>query len=454
MEISNIVHSYRSRAIIAETVLALALFFIDPLGLAAQQSRVIDNAISYLRQFSYASKASEKLAIVLIDKETLGSWQIDWPLTYGRTADLVHALACARAIGVFFDFTLSKQFNLATGQDLLEAVAADSSASNSGPDCADGQRPGKIRVLFGKADGIDSPLAQSLDRANSAFWIDAGSEDSVYPAGKIQFPDAPLPSGQVTPAFGIVRDIPQLGLKDGGDTGTACQYRDSRPKCWLDPLDLVWSGRINPKQGLVSSTQSCRGFPGWHTMLASLVGLTRQGRFETCPPILTLKAEDLYRDRDYIAANGNPANLLKDRFVFVGTRLAGLNDQVFSPVHGYLPGIYKHAVATDNLMSYGANYPTLPRPWQLGVLVAITYALIEAFRELSGGRPRRHLIVGATALACLVAWGGLVLVLEWPPSLIIAVFGYYAGSVLFIEAAGPRLQHARAGPRGQKGVKP
>jgi hypothetical protein len=449
METSGIVRNYRSRAIIAETVLALALFFTDPLGIAAQKSHVVDSAISQLFQFNYRSKASAKLATILIDKETLDSWQIDWPMTYGKTAELVHALACAKAIGVFFDFTLSKEFNLATGQDLLEAVAADSSSPNSGPDCPDGQRPKKIRVFFGKADNIDSPLAQTLNRADSAFWIDVASENSVYPAGKAEFPDAPLQANQVTPAFGIVRGVPQLGLKIGNDAGSPCQYNDSRPKCWFRPLALVWSGQINSQQGLVSRTESCRGFPGWNTMLASFIGLTKQGRFETCPPILTMKAEDLSRDRDYVAANGNPASLLNGRFVFVGTRLAGLNDQIYSPVHGYLPGVYKHAVATDNLISYGENYPTLPRSWQLGVALAITYGLIEAIKEFSSGMLRRRLIFGTSVLASLATWSALVLVLNWPPSLILAVFGYYAGSVLFIEAARPR----RNGPRGQKGLK-
>jgi hypothetical protein len=134
----------------------------------------------------------------------------------------------------------------------------------------------------------------------------------------------------------------------------------------------------------VANTGSCRGFPGWDAILASMIGLTTEGKFETCPPILTLNVEDLFRDRNYIAAHGNPAALLAGRFVFVGTRLAALNDQIFSPVHGYLPGVYQHALATDNLITYGANYPTVPRPWLLGVMVVITYAVIELVKELSG----------------------------------------------------------------------
>jgi len=93
---------------------------------------------------------------------------------------------------------------------------------------------------------------------------------------------------------------------------------------------MQWSAKVDPDQGAVSDP-SCRGFPGWLDIVAGSLGITTEGRFETCPPILTLKAQDLFRDRKYIAEHGNPADLLRDRFVFVGTELAGLNDEVFSP---------------------------------------------------------------------------------------------------------------------------
>jgi CHASE2 domain-containing sensor protein len=157
----------------------------------------------------------------------------------------------------------------------------------------------------------------------------------------------------------------------------------------------------------------------------------------------------LFRDRNYIDANGNPAELLEKRFVFVGTRLAGLNDQIYSPVHGYLPGVYKHAVATANLTDTAMNdqtiYATVPRPWVLGVLVVVTYVLIEAVKEFSGGLPRRKLIIVAAVLGAFLAWLAIIFLWDWPMSLVLTVFGYYFTSVLFVKAAGswsPSIQTA------------
>ena len=381
----EILRKTRAGQIILETAPALILFFVDPLGVVAYQARVIDNSIAVLTQFSHKTGPEKQLAVVLIDQEALDTWRVDWPITYERTAGLIHALACAQAIGVFFDFTLSEKFNLAEGKSDLEAAVLGPPTGA----CADGNPPAPIKVFFGKAQNIETALALSLDRDNRAFSINDDAEDSIYPAGSVEFPDSPVPIAQATPAFGVIRSVPRLWPPNEEDANRACSTPDPRPKCWLKPLAIQWSANVDPDQGAVSDT-SCRGFPGWLDVVAGSLGITTEGRFETCPPILTLKAQDLFRDRKYIAEHGNPADLLRGRFVFVGTELAGLNDEVFSPVHGYLPGVYKHAVAADNLLSHlkdRTDYPTVPRPWLLGTMVVITYLVIETFKECSDGLP-------------------------------------------------------------------
>jgi len=422
----------RAGPIIVKATPALVLFFVDPLGVVAYQQRVIDNSIAVLFQFSHKSESGKELAVVLIDQEALDAWRVDWPITYRRTAGLIHALACARAIGVFFDFTLSEKFNLAEGESDLQAVVLDPAKGA----CADGNPPAAIKVFFGKADNIESPLAQSLDRDSRAFSIDDGADDSVYPAASVEFPDAPVPIAQATPAFGVIRSVPQLWPQKEGDAARPCGTPDPRPKCWIEPLAIQWSAKLDPDQGAVSDIH-CRGFPGWFDIVASSLGMPTARRFEACPPILTLKAQDLFRDREYIADHGNPADLIRNRFVFVGTDLAGLNDEVFSPVHGYLPGVYKHAVATDNLLSYvkdRGDYPTVPRPWLLGTLVVITYFVIEAVREWSPGPKANAAIVAMFGLA-LLFWIFWIYWWNWSLSLLFAVFGYYATGVLIVIAA-------------------
>ena len=203
----------RAGRIILETAPALILFFVDPLGVVAYQARVIDNSIAVLTQFWHKSEPEKQLAVVLIDQEALDSWRVDWPITYERTAGLIHALACAQAEGVFFDFTLSQKFNLAEGKSDLEAAVLGPPAGA----CADGKPPAPIKVFFGKAENIRNPLARSMDRDNRAFSINDDAEDSIYPAGRVEFPDSPVPIAQATPAFGVIRSVPQLWSQNGED---------------------------------------------------------------------------------------------------------------------------------------------------------------------------------------------------------------------------------------------
>lgn len=47
---------------------------------------------------------------------------------------------------------------------------------------------------------------------------------------------------------------------------------------------------------------------------------------------------------------------LTDRVVMIGTAREYSNDYVISPIHGRVPGVYLHAMALDNLLTYGSRY--------------------------------------------------------------------------------------------------
>lgn len=47
---------------------------------------------------------------------------------------------------------------------------------------------------------------------------------------------------------------------------------------------------------------------------------------------------------------------LKEKYVLIGAVIPGQNDLVDSPVHGLIPGIYLHAMALDNLLTYGDEF--------------------------------------------------------------------------------------------------
>lgn len=78
---------------------------------------------------------------------------------------------------------------------------------------------------------------------------------------------------------------------------------------------------------------------------------------------------------------------LQSRHVLIGASVTGVNDSVQSPVHGAIPGIYLHAMALDNLLTYGMNYKQPgglhERSWWLFFGVALVLGLIN-YRVYAG----------------------------------------------------------------------
>ncbi len=60
------------------------------------------------------------------------------------------------------------------------------------------------------------------------------------------------------------------------------------------------------------------------------------------------------------------------RYVLVGANIPGYNDFARSPVHGLVPGVHYHAMALDNLLSYGARYK-LNHEWNVEGMAVLAW---------------------------------------------------------------------------------
>jgi len=189
---------------------------------------------------------------------------------------------------------------------------------------------------------------------------------------------------------------------------------------------------------------ACRGDKGLVNILWGQTPWGASELCETCPPVLTLRALDLERDLGYIEAHGDPTSALAGRFVLVGVDLPGLNDKVLTPVHDHLPGVYKHAVALGALIRYRAHYPTLPSPTGLGVLVVAIYLALESAREFLRDRAGENWLFAAVFVVFAGAFALLVYLRNWPASLVVSVFGYYAAVTVALFVAWHAKTQAKA----------
>ena len=73
------------------------------------------------------------------------------------------------------------------------------------------------------------------------------------------------------------------------------------------------------------------------------------------------------------------------KFVMLGAAISGMNDTVTSPVHGAIPGVFMHAMALDNLLTYNGHYKRaleweMPPEWSLfwmGIIVVLAAHLLR-----------------------------------------------------------------------------
>lgn len=85
--------------------------------------------------------------------------------------------------------------------------------------------------------------------------------------------------------------------------------------------------------------------------------------------LLPANAESEFRFRD----------TLRGAIVLIGSNIPGIPDVVESPVHGALPGVFYHAMALDNLMTFKADYYRVASEVSVPFLGSIAWtSLVEA----------------------------------------------------------------------------
>jgi hypothetical protein len=424
-----------------ESIIALVLFAVDPLGAGAHLERTVDRWIAVATQFINDSSGADNIAVVLINQETLDEFRHDWPLPYGVIADLGKRLVCAGARAIFFDLSASRRYET-SDDDRLEAMVAGSEGNDVR--CAAGNVHRMAPIYFANIPGVVSSVQDRLNKANKTFMIRTEQAENTYPAGPAEFMTSQPSSSEVTPAFGLLRLLCGDSAMQANLRPTWCP-RDTASAYAKAPIFLSWNGNPPRDQMNVSNSPECKIAPVTlaDRILSGLRFLFIESAGTRCPPVLTLVGADLYRDYLYIDSHGvDPARFLDGRVVFVGVDLDGLNDHVQSPVHGQMAGVFFHAVGFENLLDYGDSYYERPADKSKWL---VTFAfffggnllLDRFFRE-----GRRWWGFGS-----ILGWVGLfaviIYVLRWPGSFLVSLIMYIVGSDLLYEAVELRLGRQR-----------
>ena len=367
------------RILVGLFLLGLLLNVIEPFGLAnatkAHSQRIAARVLSPF----YGSEAQDHIAVVLIDDQTLKSREMGWPPQYSYYDELLRRILAQQPRAVYVDILMEQRRSYdATYEDARVGLADEIKAAGI-PVFFGVSAPGARSIFSGLGYGVrhdpvdeadvDMPLPAlstgvALDVVTS--WQGTGtayplllSAENVNPALGW---NPPLSTG---PGVGadyrsVALALYQAACVEKKVPGCVERARDLSAMALATPIAVQW-GVTTPVMVDAPAALDCvrnASAGNWERLRTSLSLLSdslfsgmdnqREDRNRArCPYTLTLFEEQL--DDEALG------DVLKDRVVLVGTRLVGLNDSVLSPVHQKIPGVYLHAMALDNLMTWGSD---------------------------------------------------------------------------------------------------
>lgn len=409
--------------------LVVALAVLDPFGLSSSSSNASAQWLNRVFASSYESTGQQQIAVILIDDAYLMRNNTYWPMPYDEQSKLFKRLLAYKPKAVFVDFMYSHDHSAGDstqGSQLLANVFERYRHQGIPLLLAN---TGQVRNEEGQANTLDN-----LAKVSAPALVTWSGFGDKYPLA-LETPPGLLE----TPAFAMYRQYCQVHA-------CADLPRDTQVAAQAPPIAIQWGVNLAPEQMSISDIGHCAApgnfFADFLKEFAQAIFWKLAGPDQSrCLYNLTLSASDLEvstpEDRAQLE------QLLRDRQVLVGANITSTGDQVQSPVHGKIPGIYLHAMALDNLITLGMNYDREPETllnfdisWldllEVGLLGLI--ALLKALHERQN--PATGIIglkVGRGALLhSSVAYFLLMVGVLWLLSYGLHAFNYTPANVLAV----------------------
>lgn len=427
-------------AALLQTVLWLAVLKVDPFGMSTAADRASEEIFLRFYPILYPG-TSERIEIVLLNEQQiplrsksdhgdLGSKE--WPLNYDEYVDLIQRVLAQNPRGVFIDILFDTG-----GEEAAPLRTFIEQLSPDGPpvvfaDYAGGERAmlDSIRTLPFEGRGALRGVVE-LTASPNHYQLGLGNDGAASPAAVLF--NATVPSEQRLelgqPSEFLLAWGNTVAAGEANDSSCAPITADDRDSRWRAFLDTALAGM----QGMFGSSSALKGERSWE-------------RMQPCPYHPVIFARQLYRG-DTAPTNAR----LRDAYVIIGADIAGSGDTVNSPVHGQLPGVFLHAMALDNLLSFrGPPFVDSvgPQIVQAIMILIVAFAGGLAF----GGReaPRSRLGAAASLVQSAIAWAAYLLLIagllllfvqefKWAPynwggvaAIAFAIFFARAGTDFFV----------------------
>ncbi len=316
--------------------------------------------INGIVKYGYRSSGQDATTVVLFREENLRHLNESYPVSYERHAEVLEALSLYKPHAVFVDFAFMDKRRPEEVERLGEAIC-------------DARAAGVSVYLATPPGGGESRATIAAPLRKCATLVSAQMDSEHGVSGVLTYSNGQQagPEFLATPAFAMA--APQLGV-------AAAEQQ---------PMEIIWGNGVAP---LNRKWMNCTSQGAFAHLLDVLRHQPLSAKLR-CPYTTTISVGHLLGS----SGDADVRQALEGRAVFYGAGFQMTGDRVLSPVYEELPGVYLHAMAYDNLVTFGRDYKRAQR----------------ALLTLAGGRiviPLSGLVDGLLLLATV----GMLLLVEDP----------------------------------------
>ena len=329
--------------------------------------KIINGIVKYV----YPPTFQEDTTVVLFREENLRDPEESYPVSYKRHAEVLDALSAYKPRAVFVDFAFIDKRSREDVKRLCEAIHDLGRPSSDGhrtsvylavptaPPKAVGQkgaREPQLSAVPPKAVGQkettreppEPPLKELLKCGAIPVSAGMGPDNGVSGVLEYSHVGDTILGPQPAPAFEMLPDDLKLIPRE--------------------PMEIIWGNRVPP---LNKKWMDCES-EDWPSQLIHMLKHDPMSVKLECPYTQTISVRHL------LASVSDPdvEKALEHRTVFYGGGFHMTGDRVVSPVYDELPAVYLHAMAYDNLRTFGANYKRRDAVIFDGVLLLAVIAIL------------------------------------------------------------------------------
>lgn len=350
-------------------------------------SAAVERATAVISSQAYQSKARDKIAVLELNDPYLQWLETTWPPSYALYQSMLEDVAQHAPRSIFLDIALVHSRSDSGVAALIESLCA---ITRSGIPVYLAAMKDADKGLYLRSELMEAARQKAVDSPQSppcfqlvdvAYKPDEGTHLATsYPLTQ------PYPSA----AFAIASDVwLQDCMQQRRRTVPAGQEAAYRQDCQAQihaqalpkTMSLTWGMDEHLRKPYPQWTGCALQPKFWWELLPQPLRkawsasdtLVMPCPFHEHVPLRMIA--DPHSDEEFNALRKS----LEGRHVMIGAVVRGINDMVNAPIQGYIPGVYLHAMALDNLLT---DYPHIK----------------------SGDAPQQAMPLGGWLIAALVAW--------------------------------------------------